>query len=214
MGKFRGTSESNPSTPASGFGTFYPEATTKQPAFKNDTGKSFMASYNAAIAAVSAGYAADTYVTDSDLLIPSFGLQVRSTFIWHLSASKTAAGVATPIYTIRTGANRTTADASRLALTGPAQTAVADIGTLIIMATIRSIGAAGVLQATAWWNHRGTIASSTGGTGFANDGTGHVEASSAGFDMTALAGQYIGLSINGGAAAAWTSTQGLAEARW
>lgn len=54
----------------------------------------------------------------------------------------------------------------------------------------------------------------TVGTGFANDSTGHVEATSASFDMTTLAGQYVGLSLNGGASASWTTTQAQAEAIW
>lgn len=125
-----------------------------------------------------------------------------------ISASKTAAGVATPIYSVRIGSARSTADTARLALTGPAQTAVADIGTLCIMATLRNVGAAAVLQGTAWWAHRGTAANTTtSGTGFANDSTGHVEAASAGFDTSAMAGLFVGLSVNPGTAGVWTVTQ-------
>ncbi len=202
-------------TPSSGQLSLGAESTTSQPASINDAGRYAMWSSNASIAAVGPGFSADTYITDSDLLIPSFGLQVRSKFQWRISASKTAASTATPIYVIQTGSARTTADTDRLTLTGPAQTAVADIGTLNIMVTVRSIGASGVLQGTAWWDHRGTAANTTtSGTGFANDSTGHVEGTSAGFDMTALAGQYISLTINGGASAAWTITQVWADATW
>lgn len=209
--------QSVPTTPASGKLVLYPDSSASLPAFKNDAGRSGVlvgATRNASIAAQGAGFAADTYVTDSDLLIPSFGLQARSAFLWHLSASKTAAGVATPTYNIRIGSLRTTSDTARLVLVGPAQTAVADIGTLIIMLTVRSIGAAGVLQGTAWWSHRGTAASSTVGTGFANDATGHVEGTSAGFDDSNLGGLFIGLSIDGGTSAAWTLTQVLGQANW
>lgn len=210
--------QSVPGTPASGSLFLYPDSTASLPAFKNDAGRAGLlgrGSFNAAIAAQGAGFSSDTYVTDSGLLIPSFGLQARSRFLWMLSASKTAAGVGTPIYTLRIGANQSTADTSRLALTGPAQTAVADIGTLYIMATVRSVGASGVIQGTAWWAHRGTAANTTtSGTGFANDSTGHVEGTSAGFDNSALGGSYIGLSINGGTSAAWTVTQVWAEAMW
>lgn len=34
------------------------------------------------------------------------------------------------------------------------------------------------------------------------------------FDNSALGGQYIGLSINGGASAAWTISQCRVEAKW
>ena len=145
----------------------------------------------------------------------SLRLQTSTWIQWQISCSKTGAGVAQPVYTIRTGTLRSTSDTSRLALTGPAQTAVADIGTLIILVTVRTIGASGVIQGTAWWDHRGTAANTTtSGTGFANDSTGHIEGTSAGFDMTALAGSYISLSINGGASAAWSPTQVVAQANW
>ncbi len=181
--------------------------------YKDAAGRVYGRSDNGSITTPGSTFATDTYITDSDLKVPSVSLQVRTKFIWRLSFSKTAAGVVAPAYAIRIGANRTTADAARLTLTGPAQTAIADIGTLNIMAIIRSIGASGVMQGTAWWDHRGTVASSTVGVGFANDGTGHVEGTSAGFD-TGVSGQFIGLSINGGASAAWTLTQVQAEAEW
>lgn len=213
MADFFVASQSVPTTPSAGNGNIFIDTNAKILCLKDDTGSVQAWSDNAATAAV-AGYAADTYVTNSDLVIPSFSLQAKTRIIWMMSASKTAAGVATPTYIVRIGANRTTADTAILTLTGPAQTAIADIGTLYVMLTLRNIGAAGVLQGTAWWNHRGTVASSTGGTGFANDGTGHVEASSGAFDTTGRGGQFIGLSVNGGASAAWTSTQVWAEAAW
>lgn len=206
-----------PATPAAGEGTIFIDSTAKILAIKDDAGVYKASSRNAAIAAQGAGFATDTYVTNSDLRIPSWGLQAKTTYLLRVSASKTAAGTATPIYNIRIGANRTTADTARLTLTGPAQTAIADIGTLWIMVTVRSVGAgtAAVIQGTAWWNHQGTAANTTTqGTGFANNGTGHVEGTSAGFDSSAMAGQYIGVSINGGTSAAWTLTQVQVEAQW
>lgn len=207
--------QSAPATPASGKCIAFIDTIAKILAFKNDTGTIFASSRNAAIASQGAGFASDTYVTNSNLLIPSWGLQAKTVFYWTISASKSGAGTATPIYVIRIGSGLSTSDTARLTLTGPAQTAIADIGTLNIMATVRSIGASGVIQGTAWWNHRGTAASTTvSGTGFANDVTGHIEGTSAGFDMTALAGLSVGLSINGGGSASWTLTQVVAEAYW
>src|SRR5688572_2467243 len=186
--------QSVPATPSSGALVIYPDSTASLPAFKNDAGRAGIiggGTRNASIAAQGAGFATDTYVIDSNILIPSFGFQARSTFMWMISASKTNAGVATPAYAIRIGAAGAIADTARLTLTGPAQSAVADIGTLYIMLTVRSVGASGVIQGTAWWAHRGTAASSTIGAGFANDGTGHVEGTSSGFDNSALGGQSI-----------------------
>lgn len=199
--------QSAPTTPAAGQGLIWVDNTAKIVCAKDDAGNINSRSENAAIAAQS-GFAADTYLTDSHILIPSFGLQARTMFRWLISASKTGAGVATPIYQVRIGANKTTADTSRLTLTGPAQTAVIDNALIQIYLTVRNIGAAGVLQATVTMDHN------LAATGFAVNAAGLVEGTSAGFDMTALAGQFIGLSINGGAAAAWTVTQVRADARW
>jgi len=207
--------QSSPTTPASGKGAIFIDSTAAILVLKDDAGRNNAVSKRTAIAAQGAGFASDTYITNSGLLIPSFGLQAQTNFLWKISASKTGAGTATPIYTIRIGANQSTADTSRLALTGPAQTAIADIGTLYIMVTVRSVGGSGVLQGTAWWVHRGTAANTTtSGTGFANDTTGHIEGTAAGFDNSALGGSYIGLSINGGTSASWTITQVIGEANW
>ena len=215
MAKQTISEQSYPSTPSSGYGSIWPDSTAPQWFTKDDAGRAWGRSFNAAVASQGAGFATDTYVTNSDILIPSFGLQAKTSITWRLSASKTAAGTATPVYNIRIGAARTTADTARLTLTGPAQTAVADIGTLYITVTVRTVAASGVIQGTAWWVHRGTAASTTvSGVGFANDTTGHVEGTSAGFDNSALGGSYVGLSIDGGASAAWTLTQVRAEVDW
>lgn len=215
MGKLVIAEQSAPSTPASGSGAVWVDSVGIL-MWKDDAGRFYGFSSNAAIASQGAGFATDTYVTNSNVLIPTTGLQAKTVFRWQISASKTAAGTAAPAYAIRIGTAASTADTARLTLTGPAQTAVADIGTLNIIVTVRSVGASGVIQGTAWWDHRGTAASSTIGTGFANDGSGHVEATSAGFDTSALGTgtNYIGLSMNGGASAAWTVTQVIAEANW
>ena len=208
--------ESEPATPSAGNVIHWFDNQGLIPCWKNANGDIIARSENGSIAAQGAGFASDTYVTDSNILIPSFGMKPRSWMRWMISLSKTAAGVATPIAQIRIGANGSTADTSRLTLTGPAQTAVADIATLWIMLTTRSQGAAGVIQGTMWFNHRGTAASSTGGTGFANDQSGHVEATSAGFDNQGITigGLKLGLSLNGGASASWTITQVRTEAKW
>jgi hypothetical protein len=200
--------QTKPATPASGNGIWWFDSTSSLPFYLDDSGVFKGRSHNASIAAQGAGFAADTYVTNSDILIPSFGVQAKTIFRWTISASKTAAGTATPIYTVRIGANRTTADTSRLAITGPAQTAAADVGVLEIIVTVRTVGASGVIQGSTVWRHNGTA------TGFCNDYAGAVEATSSGFDNSALGGSYIGLSINGGTSAAWTLTQVRAEAGW
>lgn len=164
-------------------------------------------SKNCSIAA-QAGFAADTYVTGSNLVIPSFSLQARTRLLWRISVSKTAAGLATPIFQIRIGAAAAVADTSRLSLTGTAQTAAIDAGIYTLMATVRNVGASGVLTGSLGLMHNGAA------VGLASNDGSVVEGNGAGFDNTALAGLNIGLSINGGTSAAWTLTQVQVEADW
>ena len=218
MAKIVMAEESVPSTPASGSGTVFVDSTTSKLSFVDDAGRKYVITggglTNASIANQTVN-AADTYLTDSDLLIPSFGMQARTRITWQVSASKTGAGTAQPIYNIRIGSARTTSDTARLTLTGPAQTAIADIGTLSVMCTVRSVGGSGVIQGSAWWTHRGTAANTTtSGTGFANDTTGHVEGTSAGFDNSALGGSFIGLSVHSGTSGVWTVTQVQVTMDW
>lgn len=207
MSKIVMDEETAPSTPAAGKGIIYFDSTASLMFSVDDAGRKWGRSHRASVAS-QAGFATDTYVTDSGILVPSFGVQSQTMIEWIISASKTGAGTATPIYQIRIGANQTTADTSRLTLTGPAQTAVADAGILTILVAVRSVGAGGVIQGTVNWSHNGAA------VGFANNDSGSVEATSAGFDNSAIQGQFIGLSINGGASAAWTVTQVRGQAIW
>jgi len=199
-----------PGTPAADKGAWFFDTNAELMFFKNDAGRCFGQSNNGSTAAQGAGFAADTYVTDSDILIPSFSMQAKTLMRWVISVSKTAAGVATPIYTFRIGSARTTADTSRLVLTGPAQTAAVDTGIITLHLLCRNVGAAGVLQGSVSINHN------VAAGGLANNDAGMVEATSAGFDnqASAIAGQFIGLSINGGTSAAWTITQTRVEVVW
>lgn len=151
-----------------------------------------------------AAHSADTYYLGMKL--PDFSMQVDMCFEWTWYSTKGAAGTATPIYTVRIGAAGTTADTARLTLTGPAQTAAADIGFFRVRAIVRSVGVAGVLHGIAVVEHN------LAATGFANAGpagTNFINAASAGFDNTALGGQFIGLSVNPGASGAWVTEQRL-----
>lgn len=205
-------------TPVAGQAIMWFDTTGNIPATIDGNGLCYATTKNGAIAAQGAGFAADTWVTNSDLLIPSFGCQSKTVINWRISGSKSGAGTATPIYIIRMGSARSTADAAWLTLTGPAQTAIADIGTLNIMAILRTISASvGVIQASAWWDHTGTAASTTvSGTGFANNVTGHVEATSGSIDTSVATtkGKYLSLSLNGGTSAAWTLTQVQGQVDW
>jgi hypothetical protein len=207
VGDIAAAEQSYPATPAAGRGAFYFDNVLSSPVYVDDAGRKWVRANRTAIATQS-GFATDTYVTNSGILIPSFGLQAMSMFEWTISASKTGAGVATPIYKVRIGTTQSTADAAPLTLTGPAQTANADVGILTILVTMRNLGAAGILQGTACWSHDAAA------LGFANNDAGAVEAASTGFDTQNLATAFLGLSINGGASAAWTITQVRSIAIW
>jgi hypothetical protein len=202
--------QSAPAAPAAGQCVFWPDTTVSKLAYKDDAGRAYLmgGGLSNASAASQTLNAADTYLTDSDLMIPSFGLQARTKLIWELSCSKTAAGVAAPVFNIRLGAARTTADAVRLAITGSAQTAAADQANIRVMAILRNIGAAGILQGTILLDHN------LAATGFASNAHGIVEATGAGFDTTTAVGQFFGLSINPGAAGVWTVTQMRCSIDW
>lgn len=191
-----------PVTPASGQGVLFFDSSASVFGQRNDAGLIQLDETRAAVASQGAGFAADTYVTNSGLIVPSFGMQAGMFWKWELMFSKTAAGVAAPVYQVRIGAAQTTADTSRLSITGPAQTAAVDNGVLHVVVTCRTVGVAGVIQGNATWVHTNAVAA----TGFCV--AGGADATSAGFDNTAtVAGLFIGLSINGGASAAWTLTQ-------
>jgi hypothetical protein len=159
----------------------------------------------AATSAQGAGFASDTYVTASRIVLPQARMQAGTYYRLRIVVTKTNAGTATPVFTLRTGTAGTTADTSRLAYTGVAQTAAIDTGFIEILATFRAVGASAVLAAWLRFDH--DLAS----TGFANATRGFQgQAVSAAFDST-TASMGIGLSINGGTNAAWTIQQCIPE---
>lgn len=185
--------QTTPTTPASGKVVSYADSTTDRAALINDTGLvTGVLSRSWSTAQQGAGFSSDTYVTGSGLLIPSCGMQVGQVYRWMISVNKTAAGTAQVVYTIRIGANQTTGDTARWQQTAViAQTATADAGVIIVSCSVRSVSATGVIAA-------GAGVAAGGGFG------GGAEGASSTFDNSALAGQYVGLSINGGASASWT----------
>lgn len=154
----------------------------------------------AAVAAQTPAAATDVYITNSGIAIPQARIQAGTFIRWKLFLSKTAAGVATPIFVIRHGTAQSTADTARCTMTCGAQTATANAGCIVeVLATFRSVGAASaaVLQ--------GGV-----GQGIAGFHTIGAVATSAGFDST-VANTFIGLSVNTGTSAAWTIYQVQAD---
>jgi hypothetical protein len=193
-----------PVTPASGQMVIYPDSGNSQWVQKNDSGI-YLGDQSRSRTTQIASHSADTYYLG--LQLPSFSMQAGMVFEWYFTVTKGAAGTATPVYTVRIGANQATTDTSRLAMTGPAQTAAADTAFIRVMVTCRTVSGTGVLQGMVWLQHN------LAATGFANTPAGFslVQATSAGFDNTALGGQFIGLSVNPGASGAWVVEQVLAR---
>lgn len=195
--------QSAPSTPASGKSVLWVDTTTKKgPIQTDDAGhhyglvsRNFMTAASQAISA-----ATDTYISNSGLLIPSFGMQTGQKYEWVIHLSKTAAGTAAAALNVRIGSNQSTADTSRLALTQTvAQAATATSAHMWVTVYPTVVSATGILA--------GCFGFDSG----ANFGSGK-DAQSSTFDNSGLAGSYIGLSVNTGASAAWTITGVHAQA--
>jgi len=184
-----------PATPAAGKTILFVNSGTKLLCSKDDAGKvqslgGLIMNYNTADVVANA---ADTYLTGSGLSIPTGQvLQVGTTFTWRFGLTKTAAGTATPIWTVRIGTAGTTADTARLTFTGAAAAATAEAGWVEISAILRNVGASGVLA--------GVLVCRPHTNGI---GASALQVTSAAFDTT-VAGSIIGVSVNPGAAGVWT----------
>jgi hypothetical protein len=155
--------------------------------------------YNQSTADHGAGFAADTYITGSSILVPSGALKVGTRYYCMARMTKTAAGTANPIVNIRFGTGESTSDTSRGTLTWTAGTAAIDDGILEIFMTVTTSGASGVIRTVGRITHKLSV---TGLTGTAAVSETEVATSGA-FDQT-VSNSYIGLSLNAGASAAWT----------
>ena len=153
--------------------------------------------FNQSTAAQGAGFATDTYVTGSNITLPSSRPKVGTRYRCLISVSKTAAGTATPIIQLRYGTNGTTADTSLCSFTFSAGTAATDVGVFEVIAVYRSVGAA---TAAVVQGHCTLTSQPT--TGFSSLLKG-VQTTSAGHDST-TANTILGVSVNGGTSASWT----------
>jgi hypothetical protein len=205
MSEFVGDEQTPPAS-VGGAAIVWPDSVSKFLAYKNSAGRAFsiggeIRNWNTADVVANA---VDTYLAGSALAVPPHLLQAGTTFRWRMIATKTGAGVATPIWNVRVGTLGTIVDAARLVFTGPVQTAVIDTAIIEITAILRNTGLAGVLAGGLTLNHN------LAATGFANIANPTLAATSAGFDTT-LASLIVGLSVNPGAAGVWTHTLVAAE---
>jgi hypothetical protein len=148
---------------------------------------------NASVADQSIGASTTAYLTNSNINIPSSGVQAGTTFDWRITMTKTAAGTAVNTFDIRFGTSGTTADTSRCSFNQGTQTAVADTAVVELTVTVRSVGS----SATIACNYRMThdLAS----TGFDNTlQTQTTDVTSGTFDDT-VANSIMGVSYTTGA---------------
>jgi hypothetical protein len=157
---------------------------------------------NSSVAAQT-GFATDTYLAGSALALPAGLIRATTGMYWVFDVVKTAAGTAAPTVIIRYGTAGAIGDTARVTFTFGAQTAAVDRGVIEVWANFRTVGSgtSAVLAGTAALKHQ--LAT----TGLNNTTTGYqtLAVTSSGFDSTP-AGSYAGLSVNGGASAAWTVT--------
>src|SRR6185295_1063200 len=106
-----------PSTPASGkVITYWDQQTPPNLRAKNDAGTDLgiLLPMNQSTVGQTPAATVSTYVTGSNLLVPSIKLQVGACFEWRMAITKTGAGTATSTFDVCVGTAGTTADTARL----------------------------------------------------------------------------------------------------
>lgn len=199
MGKIVADTQTIASTPASGTVVLHPLTATKGWVSRDDTGKMLQVPYQRNFSTAQQSIATnDTYITGSSITVPAgLALQVGTTFRWHMGITRSGAGTAAPVWVIRIGTLGTTSDAAICTFTSAAaQTNNADNALITIVATLRNVGAAGVLAGHLQMNHN------LSATGVANIAGVSLSSVSAGF-VTTTAGLIIGVSVNPGASSTW-----------
>lgn len=208
MSRLRLNKITTPSTPAASKGELFYSSTLSPSSFawidENGAVNRLGGAWRAGgTAGSSAAFAADTYLTGTSINVGTAGSwQAGMVYIAFFDMVKTAAGVATPIVTLRMGTNGTTADGAICTFTFGAGTAAADTGMFSIWAQFRSVGSgtSAVVAGVAELKHQ---LASTGLTSTGTAGYQAVPVASSGFNSTTS--NIIGLSFNGGASFSGTN---------
>lgn len=140
-----------------------------------------------------------TYITDSHISTAS--IKAGTVITWNISVTKTAAGTAAPIWTVKFGTAISTADTTILTFTGAAQTAVIDTGMITIQCIFRTVGSGTSAVLVGHYS----LVHQLDQTGLSTGGGGAF-ATSAGFNST-TASAFLGVAVNSGASAVWTVNQ-------
>jgi len=150
--------------------------------------------FSVANTATASASAADTYLVS----LPISGFIKSGTYyVIRFTGSKTAAGVATPVFSVRIGTLGTTADTAVLTFTGAAQTAAADNFTGEIRVVVTNYGTTSILLGSIFYTHNNST------TGIANRQVVSLNSTSSSTNLT-TSSLRIGLSVNPGAAGVWT----------
>lgn len=151
---------------------------------------------NYAIADTAAGFATDTYVVGSSIVLPE-APAVGSIYHALVKISKTAFGTAAPTFNLRIGTG-VVGDTSRCTLSFTAGTAVADVALVELWFLFT-----GTLPTALVVNGEGNARNNLATTGFSGASK-QATAAGGSFDASTTAGSTIGLSYNGGASAVHT----------
>ena len=198
---------SAPSTPSAGKVALWQNTVNpSQTIATNDDGNSYIVGgvTTGSTAAVSAGYATDTYLAGSGFTIGTAGAWKAGTvYLCLFDMVKTAAGTAAFTVNVRLGTAGTTADPSVLQLAFAVGTAAIDTGHFELLVNFRSVGAgtSAVVAGMIKCNHH---LAATGLITTGASGTGIILGTGAGFNSTTQT--KIGISVNGGASFSGTNT--------
>jgi hypothetical protein len=161
---------------------------------------------NVSTASQAPGAGATTYLTNSNIAVPTGKLRIGTWFRWTLIYTKTAAGTAARSHLIKVGTAGTTADATIVTLTSGTPTAAVDTACQIITAVCRGpLSASCIMHGSS----AGTHQLSTTGI-FANE-VEALQVTSGTWDAT-TANLIVGLAVTTGASEALTYQQVIAEA--
>jgi hypothetical protein len=160
---------------------------------------------NASTATVSSSYAADTYLVGSSVVVAAGDIKLKGQYHCVFDMTKTGAGVAQPVITIRAGTAGTTSDTALYQFTFGVGTAVVDSGIFEVWLNIRTTGGTATTQGICKGVHN--LAT----TGLFSNANVFMIVGSAGNSFNQGTATTIGVSFNGGSAFVGTNT--LVEAQ-
>lgn len=161
---------------------------------------------NYSVTGQSIGAASRTYITGSQIIVPTGKLQIGSQFVWTFNMTKTAAGTAASTVDVAIGTAGTTGDAAILSFTKPGGSGVADEAFCTVEVIVRGpLSASGVLVGEF------TLIHNLAATGHALIPCVCVNTVSGSFDVTTT-GLKVGLCLTSGASDAITIQQITAAA--